>query len=90
MANRDAPWVVHPFVLWENASDDRAHIGWGKGISTAMKRYTTGGVYLNFIGDEGGDRVRAAYGHSYDRLARVKAMYDPENIFRGNQNIKPA
>ena len=55
-----------------------------------MKRFASGGVYLNFIGDEGQDRVRAAFGDSYDRLAQIKAEYDPDNFFRFNQNIKPA
>jgi FAD/FMN-containing dehydrogenase len=55
-----------------------------------MQRFTTGGIYLNFIGDEGQDRVRAAYGPNYDRMARIKGQYDPENVFRGNQNIQPA
>jgi FAD/FMN-containing dehydrogenase len=55
-----------------------------------MKRFSNGGVYLNFIGDEGQDRVRAAFGDGYDRLARIKAQYDPDNFFRFNQNIKPA
>ena len=56
----------------------------------AEKRFASGGVYLNFIGDEGGDRVRAAFGNSYERLAAVKRTYDPENFFRRNQNIAPA
>lgn len=55
-----------------------------------MKPFASGGIYLNFIGDEGQDRVRAAYGPNYDRIARVKGQYDADNIFRGNQNIKPA
>jgi FAD/FMN-containing dehydrogenase len=90
MTGRDAQWVSHPFVLWELAEDDDVHIAWGRGLSAEMKQFTTGGVYLNFIGDEGGDRVRAAFGPNYERLARVKRDYDPDNFFRGNQNITPA
>jgi FAD/FMN-containing dehydrogenase len=90
MARRDATWVAHPFVLWESAADDERHLGWGRGISADLKRFASGGVYLNFIGDEGEDRVRAAFGDSYDRLAQIKARYDPDNFFRFNQNIKPA
>jgi FAD/FMN-containing dehydrogenase len=90
MAQRDAAWVCHPFVLWENEADDERHIAWGRGLSADMKRFASGGVYLNFIGDEGGDRVRAAFGGSYERLAAVKRTYDPENFFRRNQNIAPA
>ena len=51
--------------------------------------WRSGGVYLNFVGDEGEDRVRAAFGDAYDRLAAVKEQYDPENMFHGNQNIRP-
>lgn len=53
--------------------------------------YANGGVWLNFVGDEGADRVRAAFGEdNYARLARVKREFDPGNVFRGNQNILPA
>jgi FAD/FMN-containing dehydrogenase len=90
MAQRAAAWVVHPFALWENADDDEAHIAWARGISADMKRFASGGVYLNFIGDEGQERVRAAFGETYDRLARLKATYDPDNVFHLNQNIAPA
>ena len=90
MVQRDAAWVAHPFVLWDSADDDDQHIGWGRGISADMKQFTSGGVYLNFIGNEGQDRVRAAFGDNYDRLAEVKARYDPDNFFRFNQNIEPA
>lgn len=90
MAKRDAAWVVHPFGLWEEAADDEAAIGWARGMSAAMKPFASGGVYLNFTGAEGADRVRAAFGDSYDRLARVKAAYDPGNFFRFNPNVEPA
>ena len=90
MAQRDAGWVSHPFALWELAEDDDWHRDWARSISAEMKQFTTGGVYLNFVGDEGGDRVRAAFGPNYTRLANVKRAYDPDNFFRGNQNITPA
>src|SRR5215207_6880090 len=90
MAQRDATWVSHPFVLWENAADDERHLVWGRGISAALKPFATGGTYLNFLGNEGQDRIRAAFGDNYDRLAQIKAQYDPDNFFRFNQNIEPA
>jgi FAD/FMN-containing dehydrogenase len=90
MAKREATWVSHPFAVWEDAADDERHIAWARAISADLKRFTTGGVYLNFIGEEGEDRVRAAFGDAYDRLARVKARYDPDNVFHRNQNIRPA
>ena len=53
--------------------------------------YATGGVWLNFIGDEGQARVRAAFGNeNFVRLSQVKREFDPDNVFRGNQNIPPA
>jgi FAD/FMN-containing dehydrogenase len=91
MTQRDASWVVHPFALWDDPAQDDYVIGWAKTFRDDMRRFSSGGVYLNFIGDEGEDRVRAAFGESkYRRLSAIKAEYDPENIFHGNQNIKPA
>jgi FAD/FMN-containing dehydrogenase len=90
MVQRDAAWVAHPYVLWEQAQDDEQHLAWGRALSEDLKRFSTGGVYLNFIGDEGRDRVRAAFGDNYTRLEQVKSTYDPDNYFRRNQNITPA
>lgn len=91
MAQRDASWVVHPFALWEDPDDDDRVIGWAKTFRDDIARFASGGVYLNFIGDEGEDRVKAAFGEEkYGRLAEIKAQYDPDNVFRGNQNIKPS
>jgi FAD/FMN-containing dehydrogenase len=90
MAKREAQWVSHPFAVWDAAARDEEHIAWAKAISAELKPFASGGVYLNFIGDEGADRVRAAFGPAYERLAEVKRRYDPENFFSGNQNIRPA
>ncbi len=90
LARRDAEWVSHPFAVWPSAADDARFIGWARETTAAMKPYSNGGTYLNFIGDEGDDRVRAAFGENYERLAQVKAEYDPDNVFRLDKNIKPA
>jgi hypothetical protein len=63
---------------------------WAVGYWEALHPYSAGGAYVNFMMDEGDARVRATYGDNYDRLARAKAAYDPHNVFRINQNIKPA
>jgi FAD/FMN-containing dehydrogenase len=91
MTNRDAAWVFHPFAVWESADDDEANITWARNSIADMRQFSTGGIYLNFIGNEGSDRVRAAYGdENYERLAAIKGDYDPDNVFHRNQNIKPA
>jgi FAD/FMN-containing dehydrogenase len=85
------PWITHPFALWEDPADSDANIAWARGFRRDIAGYDSGGVYLNFIGDEGDDRVRAAFGEEkYARLAAIKAEWDPENVFRGNHNISPA
>ena len=91
MTGRSVSWVTHPFALWEDPADSARNIEWARSFRRDIARYTNGGVYLNFIGDEGADRVRAAFGEQkYRRLAAIKAEWDPGNVFRGNQNIKPA
>ncbi len=91
LANRSVRWITHPFAVWEDPADDDHNIAWARSYRREIARHTTGGTYLNFIGDEGQDRIRAAYGPAnYRRLTRIKADYDPGNVFRGNQNIQPA
>ena len=90
MTQRNAKWVTHPYALWQRPEDDERHLGWCREISQSLKPFATGGVYLNFIGDEGPDRVRAAFGDdNYARLVAAKNAYDPDNFFRLNQNIRP-
>jgi Berberine and berberine like len=62
---------------------------WAKGYWEAMRPYTLGGAYVNFMMDEGLDRVKATYRDNYARLAEIKRRYDPDNFFRINQNIRP-
>ncbi len=63
---------------------------WTVDYFEALHPYSAGGAYVNMMMDEGQERVRASYGDNYDRLARIKAKYDPDNMFRVNQNIQPA
>jgi FAD/FMN-containing dehydrogenase len=87
---RQAPWCVHPFGLWENPADDERGRQWVHDIRADFKPWASGAVYLNFIGDEGRDRVVAGFGlENYQKLAKVKAQYDPDNVFHLNHNIKP-
>lgn len=89
MAQRSAQWVTHPFATWTDPADDEVNIAWVRDYRAANAPFTTGGVYLNFIGDEGEQRISAAFGAKLDRLAAIKADYDPTNVFSGNQNIRP-
>jgi FAD/FMN-containing dehydrogenase len=87
--NRDAAYDCFPIAIWDAPADDEANIRWAREFWTAMRPFSTGGVYANNLGDEGEDRVRAAYGDNYRRLVALKKKYDPTNFFRQNQNIAP-
>jgi FAD/FMN-containing dehydrogenase len=88
--HRRAAWVVHPFGLWSDPADDARGIRWARDLCSDVAEWATGYVYLNFIGNEGQNRVIAGFGQeNYERLARVKCQYDPENVFHLNQNIEP-
>ena len=89
-AYRDAEWVAHPFGAWADPCADAQAIRWVRDVCADLEPWSTGQVYLNFIGYEGQDRVIAGFGAAnYDRLARVKCEYDPDNVFHLNQNIEP-
>jgi FAD/FMN-containing dehydrogenase len=88
---RKAPfnYVIHS--KWSETSDDEPNVAWTRELRDALEPFTTGGVYLNFIGDEGDARIVAAYGpEAYSRLQALKDRYDPSNLFRLNQNVKPS
>ncbi|MGW2702272.1 FAD-binding protein [Streptomyces sp. NPDC001340] len=87
---RDAPWAVHPFAVWEDPADDERALAWVRDVRAGVRPWSTGDVYLNFIGDEGAERVRAGLGAgNLLRLEKVKRAYDPDNVFRFNHNIRP-
>ena len=65
-------------------------IMWARAFSAEIQRFATGDTYINYLGEEGSAAVRASYGRNYERLARLKAKYDPDNFFRFNQNITPS
>jgi FAD/FMN-containing dehydrogenase len=87
---RRVPYVVNLMSLWPDPGDAERNIQWTREFSAALQPLATGGVFVSFLGDEGQDRVRAAYAPaSYERLVRLKNEYDPTNLFRLNQNIRP-
>jgi FAD/FMN-containing dehydrogenase len=90
-AHRDAPYVLNVVGLWTEQERADKHIAWARDFAQAVQPFSTGQAYLNFLGDEGADRVKAAYGPArYERLVALKNQYDPTNLFRLNQNIKPS
>jgi FAD/FMN-containing dehydrogenase len=89
-AHRDATFVMNVHGRWEDPDDDTRCIGWARDFFNASAPFASSGAYVNFLTADEGDRVRSAYGPNYDRLAQVKRQYDPDNLFRMNQNIVPA
>ncbi|MDQ1429440.1 MAG: hypothetical protein QOF40_42 [Actinomycetota bacterium] len=88
---RTAPFNTHFLSMWESEADDEQNIAYTRAIAAAMKPWTSGRAYLNFIGDEGLHRIEASFGEQkYARLQELKGKWDPNNLFSHNQNIKPA
>ena len=89
-AHRDARFVMNVHGRWDDPADDARCTGWARDFFKASAPFASGGVYVNFLTDDEGDRVKSAYGTNYARLAQVKRQYDPANLFSTNQNIRPA
>ena len=89
-AYRDAKWAEVIVGVDPSAANKGKISSWAKDYWTAIHPFSAGGAYVNFMMDEGEERVRATYGKNYGRLAKLKKKYDPTNLFRVNQNIKPA
>ena len=89
-AHRKSRIMVNVAAFYEGPDDQRSREAWVAEFAAALDQ-GDGGAYVNFLADEGEERIRAAYpGATWDRLAAIKARYDPTNLFRLNQNIPPA
>jgi len=89
-AHRDAQYTMNVHGRWEDPKKDEACIAWARQLYQAAAPFATGGVYVNFMTQDEGERVQAAYGPNYARLVELKQKVDPENLFSVNQNIRPA
>jgi len=87
--HRNTPFVLNIHTRWQNASDDEKCISWARGFHKSTQAYSQG-VYVNFLSEEGSDRVKDAYTKEvWEKLVEVKRKWDPQNLFRMNQNINP-
>jgi FAD/FMN-containing dehydrogenase len=90
VGNRDARYVLNIGGAWEQAGEDRENMTWVREAWNDLKKFSTGGTYLNFLTqDEGPERIAAALGPNLSRLSAVKSRWDPQNLFRTNRNIEP-
>ena len=85
--HRDTEFVMNVHARWSNPQDDQRCMTWARDFFEAIEPHATGGVYVNFIPSDG-NRVANAYGSNMTRLSQIKRQYDPDNLFRINQNIK--
>jgi FAD/FMN-containing dehydrogenase len=86
---RDAAYGFHILAGWIDSADDEAVMSWARSFHDAMAFHATGGVYVNLLGEDEEHRIPAAYGENYRRLVELKTEWDPGNLFRMNQNIRP-
>jgi FAD/FMN-containing dehydrogenase len=90
LAARSAPWLYHCYGIWTDHDDER-HIGWVRATERAMRPWSTAGISVNFVSDADEQRVRRSFGaRTYRRLVELKDRYDPDNVFRLNQNVAPS
>jgi FAD/FMN-containing dehydrogenase len=88
--HRTAAYDVVIMPMWSDPAESAQHIQWAHDLWQNVQPSSTGGVYVNYLSNEGEDRIRAAYGANYERLAALKNEYDPANLFCWNQNIRPS
>jgi FAD/FMN-containing dehydrogenase len=89
-SSRDAKYVMNVHGRWESAAEDERGIAWAREFFAKSRPFASSGAYINFLTQDETDRIAFAYGATYNRLVELKKKYDPTNLFRMNQNIKPA
>ena len=87
--NRQFPFNLHIIGVWTDPLSDAEGIAWTKGFWEKMQPFFSDRAYVNFDNLQEPSRVKSAYGFNYERLSKIKTRYDPDNIFRSNQNIVP-
>jgi hypothetical protein len=88
-AHRQAGYNVGIETTWIDPAESDKHIAWARAFSEALKPYSSNAYLLNFLGDEGPEIIRGAFGSNYAWLAELKTKYDPTNFFSLNQNVEP-
>ena len=88
--HRKALYAMNVHTRWNESAEDAACLAWARAFFQAAAPHAGGGVYINFLNEDEVDRIAEAYGPNYGRLRQIKAQYDPANLFRTNQNIRPA
>jgi FAD/FMN-containing dehydrogenase len=87
---RRSHFIMNVHTRWREMKDDDACIAWARSLFRATEPFATGTAYVNFMPDDEADRVETIYGANYRRLTEIKKRYDPRNLFRMNQNIRPS
>jgi len=87
--HRGAHFIMNVHTRWRDRRDDNACVAWARMLFGAMAPYSTGSAYVNFMPDDEADRIEKVYGSNYKELLEIKRRYDPDNLFRMNQNIRP-
>ncbi len=88
--HRSALYAMNVHTRWSDPAEDDKCIAWAREFFAATAPYAAGSVYVNFLTQDEGGRIAEAYGQNYDRLVEIKTKFDPRNLFRQNQNIKPS
>jgi len=88
-SSRDANYVMNVHGRWETAAEDERCIAWAREFFARSQPFASSGAYINFLTQEETDRIAFAYGATWNRLVELKSKYDPTNLFRMNQNIRP-